>query len=372
MNIVQYVKQYGNKKFSEFPFNEVDALIFSELSYMNFDMYIKDMHFISLKKLKILDKKNFYFGSVDAYDNRRLLEAMQKSKRYGDVKAGFCRSYIDTHKQNYMQFFAMTLIMPDRTAFISYRGTDISILGWKEDLYLAYQASMPGQERAVNYLKEATTLFTGGFYVGGHSKGGNLAIYSALHMGKKLEKRLIKGYSFDGPGFKKDISHMESYQRINHKLEKFLTTHDMIGVIYNKAQNPKIVYSNGILLGGHDPFFWSVGRYTGTFNYAKDRSIDSKNSEEALMNWLENESEESKKLAVHILFSIFGESRTIYDVLLNASRLIANRKHLFDDYTQEEKEQAKEIYRRLGRYYLTSYSPKRFLMRLTKGSDKNK
>ena len=370
MNIVQYVEKFGDKTFMQLHFNEVDALIFAELAYINFDLYIKEMDFVPIKKLVIKDTKKFYFGSVDARYNRQLLEAMIKSKRYGDVKIGFCRSYVDHDKT--LQFFAMTLILPTREAFIAYRGTDITLLGWKEDLFLAYQESMPCQEKALEYLKEATTLFTGGFYIAGHSKGGNLAIYAALHMGVKLERRLIKAISFDGPGFAKDITKEKSFERIQNKLEKYLTTRDMIGVIYNNAPNPKIVYSLGVLLGGHDPFFWAVSRTTASFYYAKERSLTSRATEEALMNWLQNENPESKKLAVHILFAIFGNSVTIYDWLLNASRLVANRKHIFDGYTELEVEEAKEIYRRLGRYYLLAYSPRKFLNKRKKSEDSEK
>lgn len=364
MNITSYVRFFGNKQFKDFPFNEVDALIFSELAYINFDLSIKEMNFVKLKDLKIEDEKTFYEGSVDALHNKRLINAMRKSKRYKDVKIGFCRSFID--KQNFTQFFAMTLVMPDNSGFIAFRGTDTSILGWKEDLYLVYEGKMPGQERAANYLREAAHLFAGQFYVGGHSKGGNLAFYAALHMGKKLESRFIKAYSFDGPGFKDGISHFEAYDRIGSRLEKYLTTKDIIGVVYNEVLNPKIVYSSGVLLGGHDPFTWSVSMMSGTFVYAKDRSMRSKKTEDALMSWLIEESYESKRLAVDILMTLFGQANTIYDLLLQAARVIANRKTIFSGYTVRQKEEAKETFKKLGRYYLSTYSPKKYLMKSAK------
>ena len=360
MKLNQYVTYFGRKKFSELPFSEVDGLVFSELAYINFDMYVKEMDFIKIKDIKITNKKAFYQGSVDARRNRTLFETMQKSKRYRDVKIGFCRSYTDTN--TYTQFFAMTLVMPDNSGFIAFRGTDTSILGWKEDLYLIYQNSMPGQEKAASYIKEAAHLFAGCFYVGGHSKGGNLAIYATLNMGKKLERRLLKAYSFDGPGFEGGIKKFESYPRLKDKLEKYLTTKDMIGVVYNEADNPKVVYASGVLLGGHDPFSWDISMSTAKFVYAKDRSSGSKKTEEALMNWLTQESYESKHLAVSVLMTLFGSARTIYDLLLQAARVIVNRKTIFDGYTVRQKEEAKETFKRLGRFILNAYSPKRYLI----------
>ena len=361
MKLNYYVTYFGNKRFSDLPFSEVDALVFAELAYINFDMYVKEMEFIRIRDIKIKDKKTFYQGSVDARKNRYLFESMQRSKRYRDVKIGFCRSYID--EKNFTQFFAMTLVMPDNSGYIAFRGTDTSILGWKEDLYLVYEKNMPGQEKAVDYIKEAAHLFAGRIYVGGHSKGGNLAIYATLNMGKKLERRLTKAYSFDGPGFKDGIKHFESYERLKDKLEKYLTTKDMIGVIYNEAENPMIVYSNGVLLGGHDPFSWSISMSTAKFVYAKDRSPGSKKTEEALMNWLMQESYESKRLAVSVLMTLFGSAKTIYDLLLQAARVIANRKTIFKGYSVKQKEEAKETFKRLGRFILTAYSPKQYLIK---------
>ena len=154
---------------------------------------------------------------------------------------------------------------------------------------------------------------------------------------------------------------MKSYQRLESRMTKFLTTHDMIGVVYNNAPNPKIVYSDGILLGGHDPFFWSVNRRDHTFLYTKDRSILSKGSEEALMNWLEKESDESKKLAVHVIFDLFGECKTVYDLLLNGFRLLFNSKKVIEGYSDEDRENAKQIFKQLGKYFLSAYNPRKFI-----------
>jgi len=367
MNIIQYVYTCGDKLFSELPFNEVDSLIFAELAYINFNLSTKDTEFVKIKDLKIDDTKAFYHGSVDAKNNEKLLSAMIESRRYQDVKIGYCKSIKEEKK--HIQFFAMTLIMPSREAYIAYRGTDTSLLGWKESITIAYEKKMPGQEMAVEYIRNASTLFKGKFYIGGHSKGGYLAMCAALFMGEKLEERLIKAYSFDGPGLKDNIEEFPSYKRIENKLEKYLTSHDIIGVVYNKLKNVKIVYSTGILLGGHDPFKWMVNRRDLTFQYTKDRSFASKRSEEAMMNWLTKEKDEDKRLAVDVLFDMFGESKTIYDLLLNASRLIVNGRKKIKQYSQRQKDEAKEIFRRLGRYYLDSYSPKRFLTNRKKSLD---
>ena len=359
MNIIGYVKTLGKKTFAELPFNEVDGLIFAELAYINFHLYVPEGGYIYLKDLVVNDVKEFYKGSVDASQNRRLVRAMMVSERFKDIKIGFCKA--DTNKRACKQFFALTVIMPDGVGYIAYRGTDTTLLGWREDALLAYQDKMPTQGRSVAYVKNSAKTFDGDFYIGGHSKGGNLAVYTALHMGKRLEKRLIHAFSYDGPGFRNEISILDSFRRVGDRMTKYLTTHDVVGVIYNKAQHPKIVVSNGILLGGHDPFYWLVDKKEAKFRYAKERSALSTAGEEALMNWLIRENDESKELAVRVLFDLFGQSNTIYDLLLNGFRLMYDSKKVIEGYSEEEREAAKEIFRKLGKYYLEAYSPKKFI-----------
>ena len=363
MNIINYVRKFGHKTFSELPFNYVDGLIFSQLSYVNFDMVTPEAGFIRFKALQdkeVLHNKDFYYGSVDAKNNERLLKLMTKSRRFKNVQVGYFRSSFN-EKIN-IQFAAVTFLMPHNIGFISYRGTDITMVGWREDFYIAYRDSIPGQEEAIHYLNTITKLFQGNFYVGGHSKGGNLAIYSCLNMPKKLFPRLINAFSYDGPGFKNTIKEAKHYELLKDKVVKFLTSNDMIGVIYNNVDNAKIVYSNGILLGGHDPFRWSVKFSKPDFVYSKDRSYMSKKYEEALMSWLTEVSDEDKRVVVHVIFEMLGEANNVYDLLLKGGRLIANGRKTWDEYNPQQRILARETFKKLGRYFLSAYSPKRFLI----------
>ena len=370
MNILGYAKHNKDKDFIELPFNDVDALILAELAYVNFDLAIGNYDFVAFKDIVVADPKAFYYGSVDYAMNEKLFDVLKESKRYQDVKVGFPRASIDEKKDK--QFFAITFLLPNRIAYVAYRGTDISILGWKEDLMLAYKDTMPGQADAEAYIKDISKLFTGKFYLGGHSKGGNLALFTALHMGIRLENRLIKVYSFDGPGFRKDIKLMESFERIKDKVVKILTSNDMVGVIYNGVPNPKVIFSTGILLGGHAPFRWQISSAKNDFIYTKDRILFSKLNEEALMNWLTEMSDEDKKLAVHVLLDVLSECETVYDLLLKAGRVIANGKKTFENYSPEQREKAIEIYKRLGKYFLAAYSPRQYLLAKKSQEESNK
>ena len=364
MNILGYVRNFGNKTFKEFAFNDVDALILAELAYINFDQCVSGKHFIKFKDLEIEEPKSFYYGSVDSKDNQKLFELMMESKRFKNIKVGNCKGSVDENIKE--QFFAVTFLLPNETAYIAFRGTDTSILGWKEDLLLAYKDGIPGQLSAVEYLNDAVTHFDCNFYVGGHSKGGNLSIYSSLHMHHELHDRLIKTYSFDGPGFRKDIKKLPLYKYIENKIVKYLTSNDVIGVIYNEIPDAKIVFSRGVFIFGHDPFNWEIKRMTGSFSYTQDRGRTSKLNERALMSWLTEMDDSDKKMAVDVIEKLVGDSQTIYDLLLKGGRLLMDSKKRMEEYSEEDRERTKVIFKRLGKYFLSTYDPRKYLIRKNK------
>lgn len=367
MNIIGFVKRFGDKTFKEMPFNEVDALILSELSYINFDLATPHNRFHPLSRLVIKDKKAFYTGSVDATYNEKLVNLMKISKRYKNIRIGFCKSHRD--EKEFTQFFALTVLFPDKTGFISMRGTDTSLLGWREDFTIMYQDDMPSQDMAMDYVNDVVKHFDGNFYIGGHSKGGNLAIYAALNLDKKYEDRLIRVYSFDGPGFRNNVTKKRSFIRIQDRISKYLTSNDMIGVVYNQISNPLIVYSQGILLGGHDPFRWKVNKNGESFFYVAKRSKKSENFEKGLMTWLTSLSDLDKELAVNVLFRLLGDSKNIYDLLLKSFRLVRNAKDNLKDYSSIQIAKTLQIYRRLGQMLFKSYSPRKYLVKKDKTNE---
>ena len=357
-NIIDYAKYIKDKTFTDKPFNDVDALIFAELAYVNFSLVTQGDEFVTLNKMGIKNERLFYKGSYDAPNNKKLIDTIRHTRRYKNVKVGNCHMIDDI--ENKTQFFAMTVILPNGEGYIAYRGTDTSINGIKEDLLVAYEDYIPGAVQAIDYLNKAIKLFDGNFYIGGHSKGGNLALFAALNLKKAANKRLIKAYSFDGPGFQKELETFPNYEGAMPKIRKYITGNDMIGVIYNKIHTAKIVDSKGLLLGGHDLFKWSVNIYRQDFRYVKDRSFVSKSHEEALTKWLESSSLREKQLAVEILSELLGESKTSYELLLKGVKNLSSTKDRWNTYTIEEKQKTKETYLKLIKYYLSAYSPKAF------------
>ena len=369
MNILDYVKHIKNETFTDEPFNAVDALIFAEMGYINFGESVKGDDLITLHKLVVDDDRAFYRGSYNAVANKKLFNLIKDTRRYGDVKVGYCYVIDDLTSQT--QFAAVTFILPKGEAYISFRGTDTSINGIKEDLLIAYEEYIPGAKAAADYLEKLISIFNGNFYLGGHSKGGNLALYSAFTLDEKSTSRLIKAYSFDGPGFKGKIEDFENWETILPKVDKFITSNDMIGVIYNKIKTAKTVFSTGKILGGHDLFTWQVDLDYNDFIYMQDRSVVSKQHEQALMNWLETMSDSDKKLAVEVLCEFMGEAKTPLDLVSKALKNFSDAKSKWNNYSIAQKKRVKRIYLQLAKYYVIAYTPKILLSRKNKKAEEN-
>lgn len=359
MNINSYIKKYGDKKFSQMPFNEVDALVLSELSYVNFQLVAPDVASprskpLKLKQLVVDDPFSFYRGSVDAIKNRNMVKLMKKTKRYSHLKIGLCQNVFDEKTTN--QFFAMTIFMPNGEAFVSFRGTDTSLLGWKEDFYIAFQEVILAQEQAVAYLNRVSPFLPERFYVGGHSKGGNLAMYGSLHAEKEVRDRIINVFSFDGPGFRKSVDALPAFGEMRPRLMKYVTKNDVIGMMFNVLPETKIVVSNGLLFGGHDPFYWQIEKDRPEFVKVTERSSASKRNVKVMMNWLASMSEDDKKLLARFLFRVFERRENVYELIMFGFADIIQIPEILAEYPLEEKTRIKAMILRLKDFYFDQAS----------------
>ena len=335
MNINGYIKQNKDKSFTDLPFSHVDGLIFAELSYINFDLLLgnkKELIFRNIKSSQLT--KEVFEGSVDANKNKIMLKNMIHSIRYQDVKVRYVKRFFSTTEAN--QFLAATFVLPNDTLYISYRGTDTTLVGWKEDTFLTYKDTIKAQEQALSYASLALRGKDNKYILGGHSKGGNLAIYTALNISKDKVHNLVRVYSYDGPGFKNGITHYPNYRLVRSKYIKFLTYNDVIGSFFNNMKKYKVVHSPGLLFGGHDPFYWQVISKNNDFWYAKDVSKSSKKYSKRVMKWLESLTYEDRQLATDALFDVFNNNDTIYDLFKNFLKNLMSINRSLKDYSREE------------------------------------
>ena len=351
MNINDYIRKYSNYSFSIKPFNEVDSLILAELSYVNLylcNKFPESSFCIKDIPLYLLNDKKVYAHSVDAKRNKVMLNLMFNSIRYKDIIIKDIKEIFDKERIN--QFMAVTFILPNNTMYIAYRGTDTSLLGWREDFLMLINKTIPSQDEALDYTLKALKENDCNFYLGGHSKGGNLAFYSALMLPTEYHHRLIEAHSFDGPGFRKGLDQFENKDKIIDKLIKYRTHRDFVGFFLNNMERYKVVYSNGILLGGHDPFAWKVDSNGTNFIYKSAITKGAYKTANKYIKWLDTLSDDDIALAIDAFYAVFYKCDEIYDLFRNVVPRLMRRKKALNKFNEEERKRIKEIYGRLFKF----------------------
>lgn len=209
-NIISYVKENGFLTFDAMDFNEVDSLVLSQLSYLCFDSFIESVpkFDITFKNLAEKENRKELFKNIRTpKQNHRLLDAVAESERFGNIGIGIYVNEIE--KEIEKQFSAVTFKLSSEKYYIAFRGTDKSLIGWKEDFNMSYLKNVPAQDSALCYFKSAAEELDGVFILGGHSKGGNLSVYAAANADEDEFLRIEKIYNHDGPGFRDDTLSQE-------------------------------------------------------------------------------------------------------------------------------------------------------------------
>lgn len=263
MDTFQTILTYTEQNFATFeemPLNEVDSLILSWASYPHFGKAFPALHGwdgIRLGDLFQAEHFETLFHSVwNPESCLRLFTAMAASPRFRDLRVlGFCEQ---TDPVQEKQFSAVTFQLKDGSCYLSFRGTNATLVGWKEDFNMAFQSPIPSQVEAVRYLTEVSAHCDGALYLGGHSKGGNLAVYAAAFCDAALQNRIQAVYSHDGPGFLPDVLESPEYAAIQEKIHKTVPQSSIVGMLLEHQEHFQIVKSNRVSFWQHDPFSWEV------------------------------------------------------------------------------------------------------------------
>ena len=286
-NFLNYLEK-NQKSFTEDSFNIVDSLILAYLSYL---------HFPSTKtKLKDLSVLKF----AKTKKNKEFIKRVIASNRYKDIE--LCFYVEDTNDLIEKQFSAVTFLLPDNTMYISFRGTDSTLTGWKEDFNMAFMLPVPAQKEALNYVEKITKLIPRKFYIGGHSKGGNLAVYAGCNINSELSKRVIKIYSHDGPGFLKEFLTTSNYQSVKEKIEKVVPSSSIIGMLLYTNEHYKIIKSSEKGILEHDPFSWLVK--DNNFIILKDLSDGTAYTNKVINDFLSSLSKKEREIFIDSLFTV--------------------------------------------------------------------
>lgn len=309
--IIDYIAWRGDLPFDDFPMNEVDALILSQLSYINYtDIVPKDFgNSIALSQVSSiiegLDSNDERKKSKKAFNPEtfHLLSLAGSSVRYGALELCGFVNQIDSATEE--QFAAMTFKWGRKWFFSSFRGTDGSLVGWKENFNMVFLCPVPAQFSSVLYLEEAASFCKGKIFTGGHSKGGNLAIYSAAFCNERVQKRIEAVFNNDGPGFETNVFAKPEFKEVIPKIKTFMPKSSVVGILFEHFEKCVIVESDEI--GGilqHDPFSWAV--YGTSFVKVSQLTPDSIFLDITVKNWLLQLPHEKRSVFVETLFSVLG------------------------------------------------------------------
>ena len=286
-NIMDYLTWRGDVTFAYSRFNAVDALILSTFTYVHYLTAARKA--VTFREgyadwLKLPEDMKFRVLGIMKNKNMELVEALTHNRRFSEIQIS---RYVELFSAKAeQQFSAMTFLLPNGDIFIGFRGTDNSLVGWKEDFNMAVQDGTPSQLEATKYVERVAGEFPGAHIsLGGHSKGGNLAVWAAANMAPELQKDLKRVYVFDSPGLSKKMFESEEYLRVKDRIISFVPDGSIVGIImYNPPQ--LIVKSSAEFLMQHDLFSWQVSR--NGFEYLLERSNVSRFAEKRISAAVDN------------------------------------------------------------------------------------
>lgn len=305
-NLFTYLKWRGDLPISEQPLNEVDALIFSQLSYLRLDGVVPSVGEEDAITIREANRKYIKTNQKMMYyaDKEEMFDVLAQSPRYADMTLCNYISTIDLVEQQ--QFAAMHVNLTPNLTFIVFRGTDGTVVGWREDFNMAYMMPVPAQQSAVDYVNLTTRGMFKKYYLGGHSKGGNLAIYSGVFCNPKIQKKLARIYSFDGPGFNRKMVNDSAYLAVKDKISAYVPEESIIGMLMEHEEDYKVVKSEQKSFLQHEPFFWKV--YRDGFQLTDQLNPRSKEMSELVKAWLDKVTTEERKAVVDTFFTVFEKA----------------------------------------------------------------
>ena len=306
-NMLDYVAWRGDLRFADSPFNEVDALIIAELAYLDLGGILgpEPVPQFSLAEVCARYQELGKTQPPIVNDPRPLMLAAAGSKRFGNLMLGGYIDLVDPERE--LQLAALTLFMEDGSAVAAFRGTDNTIVGWREDFSFSYQDQTAGQREAAAYLDRLGETFEGPIRVTGHSKGGNFAVYAAAFCSPALrDRQIVRVYAEDAPGFQKELAESPQIRLVLGKTEVFIPESSLIGILLSTKKEKEIVKSSASGLYQHNPYTWQV---LGTgFVDADSRSAASLFMDETLQRWLDSLDDAQRADFVKAVFTAMESS----------------------------------------------------------------
>lgn len=336
--LTDYLAWRGDIDFSAVPPNEVDSLIFSQIIYLDFSGIVpeskseKGVTLLAAMKqyLKLRrGEKKTSLGALIPKEIILLATHAARSKRFGSLYLNGFINKIDEEDQS--QFCAMTFNLGKQEKYIVFRGTDDTIVGWKESFNMSFMLPIPAQLEALKYVNESADTFDGTIYIGGHSKGGNLAVFSATEADEQIKPRIKAVYNNDGPGFTREFIESEKYIQVRDRIQTFVPESSIVGMLLEHEEVYEVVKSTQSGIFQHNALSWEV--MGGAFIHLDTVTKESKRIDVDLKKWLSSMESEERKSFLDTVYEILvsTNAKTLSDLSADKLKLVKAWNALDDD-----------------------------------------
>lgn len=319
-----YLDYNKNRSFKDFAFNEADILCLNELGYFCFEEldasidFSKDVNLHEVLMPYVTGEKPFNHSFLVTEERVKLLQKVVASKRFVNLNLSDYVNDVDAEYER--QFSAMIFTLPEINHHqLVFRGTDDTMIGWKEDFKLTYVQEIPAHRSAVAYLEAYFEKYAGKVTVSGHSKGGNLALYAVAHVNDLLREQIEKVYMLDAPGLQEKGLESDGYKAIRERVTVIRPEESIVGIMLYNDIEPIVVKSNASGIMQHAVTSWQFNEETGELILAERQTDLSQNLEKTFKQWMKELSSQELKILFDILFDTLMSSgiHSINDVTID-------------------------------------------------------
>ena len=315
-SVFDYLRWRGDLAFTQDQPNAVDALIFSGLAYICYGASAQHLpkHAVTLREAA---EEFFSFQDMEercrAKNDIELLHAAVTTTRFGQCR--ICMYQDEFIPEQETQFAAMTFLLDDGSMFVAFRGTDNTLVGWKEDFNMTFQQTIPAQRLAVQYVREVALEHIAPIRIGGHSKGGNLAVFAAARSSPMIRQRIMEVYNNDGPGFTKYLMGDPGYLSMVPRIKTYIPQSSVIGMLLEHEEPYTVIRSKTVGLLQHDLYTWDVlGR---EFIPVQEITESSQYIDATIKTWFADMTKQERNQLVDVMFSLLvtGGADSVHDLI---------------------------------------------------------
>ncbi len=344
-HVTDYIQWRGDIPFDNDPLNEVDNLIFCLLSYVDLEGAVPagTDHYVTLREAA----KEYFFthspkderplGLIVPREIVALFRQMAEAPRFRDLQ--LCGYVNEICEKKQVQFSALTIRLPHDTWFAAVRGTDDTIVGWREDFNLSWMDEVPAQRMTADYLDKLPLTDTSRLYVGGHSKGGNLAVWGAVHASDAVRNKIVRVFSNDGPGFSEKMLNSEAYHMLSDRIDCLVPQSSLVGLLLSHDECD-VIRSSQLGIFQHNGLSWEV--MGGSFVRAHRLSTRGMRNDSVVRARIDSMSAEERKQFTELFFGILESTgaRTLTELNNGSIRNVVAMIRTVSDMDKETKELA--------------------------------